>query len=648
MASTKLFYSQRLGEFSDEDPSATMIWILAPINILLLLGPAFSVVLFATYFEGFFLLSIGVMVLMMFFFFKVFYYTKEHIKDIIKHYYSERKETGTRDSELLFFTAALTSWISPCTVWKNNKKWRSKFILKSSLFCHILHLINLLSIYLLVDHGYFYPPDHTPITHCINETNQANFSNFRYTNSYENSTLFEICQSEDTCLPGVRICSETENPQDFLNHYLLPTGIALLILSFFASAILQFFGNNNHLVKYHNFFCCCNRLGIDAEEHIQRFENNDLGKVWRTPPLHKAVQKNNFALFCFLNFLGGDCGAVNGQPKSSITMLLEKIVTENNEYTAQFEQLFCLTKWWIKRAKGRYGKFALHNASALGDIDSVKKLVANGYDIDLKNEEQKTPILLAAVGGHIDCWKYMVEDRCDFTLIETTSHAALHIVIGLKDLESFQYLIEKKADVNTKSSEGKTPLHVACQVGLLSFLECLIEEGANIDAKDSEGKTPLHLATELEVLDCLDHLIEKNAELVKDNRGQTPLHYAAKILDGFYPLKRLTERFQDRYDGDAINDTDHKGMTPLHLAAANGHPRSVQYLIDNQANINAIDQYGNTPLHLIGQDAIVTGKHVNVNGCIEIAKILKDAGADLTVVNKKGEANTEFLKFLKN
>jgi hypothetical protein len=553
MASTKLFFTQRLGEFSNEDPSAKMIFILFPINIFLLLGPVLSVVLFAAYFEGYFIVSIAIIILVAFATLKSFYYRKQHIKDITKNDYSEQKEKGTRESELMFYTAVFTSWISPCTVWKNNKNCRSKFIFISSAICHILHLINLLSISLLVDHGYFYPPDHPPITHCIDETNQANFSNFRY--SYEYSTLFEICQPEDTCLPGVRICSKTENPQDLLNHYLLPIGLGLLFVSFCASAILQIFGNNNHLVIYHNFLCCCNRIRIDAEEHIRRSDNNDFGKVWQTPPLHKAVEGDNFALFCFLNFLGGDCGAVNGLPKSSITMLLEKIVTKNDEYTSQFEQLFCLTKWWIKRAKARYGKLALHNAAALGDFDSVKKLVANGYDINLKNDENKTPILLAAEGGHIACWKHMVEQRGNFESIDIASHSALHIVVRLEDFESLEYMINLEADVNAHDSDGRTPLHIACQVGLLAILQHLINKEANIDAKDSEGKTPLHLATELEDLGCLDHLIMSNAEIAADNSGQTPLHCAAKISGGHHPLMRLTKRLKDINNINAINVT---------------------------------------------------------------------------------------------
>ena len=39
-------------------------------------------------------------------------------------------------------------------------------------------------------------------------------------------------------------------------------------------------------------------------------------------------------------------------------------------------------------------------------------------------------------------------------------------------------------------------------------------------------------------------------------------------------------------------------MTPLHVAAANGKLFAVQTLLENNANVTAVDNEGNTPIHL--------------------------------------------------
>ncbi len=45
-----------------------------------------------------------------------------------------------------------------------------------------------------------------------------------------------------------------------------------------------------------------------------------------------------------------------------------------------------------------------------------------------------------------------------------------------------------------------------------------------------------------------------------------------------------------------FNIVNFDDRTPLHLAAFNGHLMIVKYLIENKAEINAIDRWGGTPL----------------------------------------------------
>ena len=51
-----------------------------------------------------------------------------------------------------------------------------------------------------------------------------------------------------------------------------------------------------------------------------------------------------------------------------------------------------------------------------------------------------------------------------------------------------------------------------------------------------------------------------------------------------------------------VNAADGDGLTPLHDAAYNGHTDIVDLLIENKADINAKDIYGLTPLHWAGKN----------------------------------------------
>ncbi|MCJ1473573.1 Ankyrin-2 [Lambiella insularis] len=68
--------------------------------------------------------------------------------------------------------------------------------------------------------------------------------------------------------------------------------------------------------------------------------------------------------------------------------------------------------------------------------------------------------------------------------------------------------------------------------------------------------------------------------------------------------------------------------TPLHMAAANGHTETIQFLLSllpPPALVNAQNLAGNTPLH-----------YACLNGHVKVAKILLAAGADRGVVNQAG------------
>ncbi|KAL8929977.1 MAG: hypothetical protein Q9208_001121 [Pyrenodesmia sp. 3 TL-2023] len=133
-----------------------------------------------------------------------------------------------------------------------------------------------------------------------------------------------------------------------------------------------------------------------------------------------------------------------------------------------------------------------------------------------------------------------------------------------------------------------------------------------------------------------------------DNDAMTALHAAAK--GGHY---RAVE-FLVQHDAN-VNALMINGFTPLHLAASAHHTEAVRYLIDNGADVNAQDAQGQTPL--FKSDGQVTRmlraaranpnvKDNNVNtplhcaafdNHLEAIKVLKEANLDVNIRNREGK-----------
>lgn len=97
-------------------------------------------------------------------------------------------------------------------------------------------------------------------------------------------------------------------------------------------------------------------------------------------------------------------------------------------------------------------------------------------------------------------------------------------------------------------------------------------------------------------LDKVKALLKDNPDLIKakGDNGDTLLHYAA-----VYSMNSDIAKFLIANNAD-VNATDNSGLTPLHFAAgANGTPSKnvVEFLLANKADVNAKANDGTTAMH---------------------------------------------------
>jgi len=139
-------------------------------------------------------------------------------------------------------------------------------------------------------------------------------------------------------------------------------------------------------------------------------------------------------------------------------------------------------------------KGRLHKACAKGNIEAVKQLLADGADVNARNNWQQTPLGLAACRDEK----------------------------GYYHKEIVKLLIAKGANVNAKDEFGHSPLHSATSEGLKEIAELLIAEGADVNAMSvfvGRDMTPLDWATlfddESETIDLLRKHGAKTSEELK-------------------------------------------------------------------------------------------------------------------------------------
>jgi hypothetical protein len=181
-ASSKLYYSQRLGVFRDVDPPFSMVIYAAPLITFQIIFPLFSLILMAAYFKEYVIVCIAIImmanaIVIKFPCFKLF----RNIWDLYGVDWSYLKmkknmELGHQEVFEMFLTAIFTAWIAPCTVWANNSQVTKYFLLTSSFTTMICHCIGILSIYASV---YFFLDmsnfDNPPVSHCFRRDDNVSF-----------------------------------------------------------------------------------------------------------------------------------------------------------------------------------------------------------------------------------------------------------------------------------------------------------------------------------------------------------------------------------------------------------------------------------------------------------------------------------------
>ncbi|KPU78891.1 uncharacterized protein Dana_GF23633, isoform D [Drosophila ananassae] len=197
---------------------------------------------------------------------------------------------------------------------------------------------------------------------------------------------------------------------------------------------------------------------------------------------------------------------------------------------------------------------------------------------------------------------------------------AMHQACIDNNVEMLQLLLEYGANVDAQDSDKWTPLHAAATCGHLELVRILIRHGANLLAVNTDGNMPYDLCDDENTLDFIEGEMAQRGvtqELIDETRSSTE-----RIM-----LRDLMELA--RTGGD-LEEPDYQCATPLHIAAANGYARVVEFLLEQHVNVDAMDKDLWTPVHAAA-----------CWGHLEVLEMLAQCGADLNVRNKDDETPSD-------
>ncbi|XP_010892434.1 NF-kappa-B inhibitor epsilon [Esox lucius] len=200
---------------------------------------------------------------------------------------------------------------------------------------------------------------------------------------------------------------------------------------------------------------------------------------------------------------------------------------------------------------------------------------------------------------HQEHTEHLLADVTVATRQDDDGDTALHIAVvqGQEALvhRMIQLLEVARKDLDIYNNLRQTPLHLAVITHQPRLVETLLLAGADPGALDRNGQTAVHLCCEHGQQACLSVILSHNfissCLEVRNYEGLTPLHLA---VQGRH--KELARMLLDA--GADINAMDIKsGRSPLIHAVENNYIDMVDFLIENDCNVNGQSYSGNTALH---------------------------------------------------
>ncbi|MED4752797.1 ankyrin repeat domain-containing protein [Brevibacillus choshinensis] len=186
-------------------------------------------------------------------------------------------------------------------------------------------------------------------------------------------------------------------------------------------------------------------------------------------------------------------------------------------------------------------------AASQGDVDALQSYVAQGVDLNARNKQKRTAILLAAMNDHYD---------------------------------AVAYLIEAGADIDLQDETCFNPFLFGCVNGKLELVKLMIKANTNVELVTRFGGVGITPASEKGHVEIVHELLTTTDINVNHTNtcGWTPLIEAIILNDGGERQQTIIKMLIEH--GANVHMVDKYGVTPLTLARQKGYTEIEQILLE--------------------------------------------------------------------
>ncbi len=297
------------------------------------------------------------------------------------------------------------------------------------------------------------------------------------------------------------------------------------------------------------------------------------------------------------------------------------------------------TVWTGLKADGKYTTAgsplaAFIMAAGAGDLAAVKLFVQ--AEVDKEGQaivhlagigRSRTALHAAARGGHRAVVTYLLGQSASVSSTDGNGDTPLHAAVEAGNLLMVRELVGQGASVDAKNTASETPLHFAVTLGHLLIVKYLEGQGADLTIISTDGLTPWALAKLFGSTAIVTFLDSTTARAFVDSAGAGNLEVVKSLVAAGMPVETKVE-----YDG-GRGPNFNPSWTALLRAAGKGHLAVVEYLIEQEADVDAATAIfiNDFPLSLYyGETALYLAAGA---GHAAVVKVLLAAGATVDARN---------------
>ena len=342
--------------------------------------------------------------------------------------------------------------------------------------------------------------------------------------------------------------------------------------------------------------------------------------------LHISAFHGDFRIVNKLVFFGGDKKMMNGENKLPVDLakdnFVRKVLTNLNKAakSSDSKNITELVNFGqdINEKISIFSQAPIHKIIESKKEDKhnvLKKMLEMGADPNIKDSNGWSALHYACQLGDLDSVKILIAAHADIDSYSNNKRIPLHLAANMNYPEIVNYLLDNNANADYKDDQGCTPMHLAAKQGNTKCIEHLLFHNADLYAIDFRGWNILHYAAFHGHKKTVRYLAKYDADndilcTMRNSQNKLPIEivrdpsvkpffislwHAAK--DGDLDMTRNLLN-----SGEDINKkSQFENNSPLHIAVINNHYLLVRLLIEQGATVNVDNKDGHQPWEYAGE-----------------------------------------------